>query len=351
MLNKSNQEQTGGDNSQNIQVAGNLIIGITESSAREIALEVYKENFIKLSDEAKNTAFIRVEELVDDFLIKLHERSPHSLQSLKEPGMQMALFTAQKEYAKTGDKDLEETLVDLLVDRAATNERDLKQIVLDESISTVSKLTTKQLDVLTLVFITTRTQNNTINNIPSFIKYLKEYFLPFLSSLTVEASTYDHLVYAGASSFMGIAYNKEFEQILKNRYKGIFFNGFTKEEFESSVGNIEDYKSLIMRCLHFPEKFQLNCMTEELLEKEASAQGIEQTIIERLKQLYLTYVMSDKAAKEFILSTVPEMKSLMDHWESSDMNATSLTSVGVAIANANFRRKTGMPLDLSIWIN
>jgi hypothetical protein len=351
MSDKTNQKQTSGDNSQNIQVAGNLVFGITEQRAREIAVEIYQDNFIKLSKEAHDTAIARVNELVDDFLVKLHERSPSGLDSLKDPGMQAALYTAQKEYAKTGDKNLEETLVEMLVDRAANTERDFKQIVLDESISTVSKLTPEQLDILTLIFILTRSIKNSVRDIPSFTQYLKGYILPFVSSLTKEQASYDHLVYSGCSSIMSIAYDVKLENILKNRYKAFFLKGMTKEEFENLVGKFEDYKDFLIQCFHAPEKYQPNLMDEKKMEETAKEKGIEESIIGKLKQTYnKQYQMTPDEARTFILKEVPELEQLLDTWGNSNMHATTLTSVGIAIAQANFRRRTGVSFELSMWI-
>jgi hypothetical protein len=44
------------------------------------------------------------------------------------------------------------------------------------------------------------------------------------------------------------------------------------------------------------------------------------------------------------------MNILFDIWNNSEMKHMTLTSVGIAIAQANFRRKTGKTIDLSIWI-
>ena len=129
MLKDQNQES--GDNSTNLQ--GKTIIinqGLSYADAKEIALDVFKSNFLELSAKAAETAKRRAEELVDNFLNELKQRAPESLNKMEDPGMQYAIFTAQKEYAKTGDKDLSKLLVDILVDRSKQEDRDLKQIVL-----------------------------------------------------------------------------------------------------------------------------------------------------------------------------------------------------------------------------
>ncbi|KAA6340629.1 hypothetical protein EZS27_011518 [termite gut metagenome] len=154
MVNDKITKQEGGENSTNLQ-GGTIIVnnGITYQDAKNIALDVFKSNYLELSEKAANTAKTRAEELIDDYIFKLQERTPEAINSMENPGMQYAVFTAQKEYAKTGDKELSDMLVDILVDRATQQERNLKQIVLDESLSIVPKLTSNQLDTLTIIFV------------------------------------------------------------------------------------------------------------------------------------------------------------------------------------------------------
>jgi len=343
--------QKTGDHSSSFQVEGDLVIGITEVRAREMAIEVFSINFLKLPSEAHNIALVRVEELVDHFLTKLNERNPESMDSLKDPGMQSALYTAQIEYAKTGDKDLEGTLVDMLVDRAALKDRELKQIVLDESISTIAKLTAQQLDILTLIFILTRTVYSEIVNLDNFVRYIKEHIIPFVPSLTDESSCYEHLVYSGCSSRMSVSsQGKKLEDILRKRYKAMFIKGFTKDEFENTIGKIEEYAEILIPCFHDSDKFQLIQMDEEEMEEATSKKGIEQPIINKLKQTYKQYLMTSEEAKGYLLKTTPDIEPLLNMWGNSAMPEMALTSVGIAIAQANYRRKTGESFELSIWI-
>ena len=54
--------------------------------------------------------------------------------------------------------------------------------------------------------------------------------------------------------------------------------------------------------------------------------------------------------KTILLDAIPEMEKIFDVWNKSSFNQLELTSVGIAIAHANYRRKTGETMDLSIWI-
>ena len=128
--------------------------------------------------------------------------------------MQHALFSAQKEYARTGDKDLESLLVDILVDRAGATERNIKQIVLDEALSVAPKLTSEQMDALTVNFLIVRTVSS-INSLEAFNSYLDVYITPFVGTLTTGASCYEHLEYTGCGSIAFIGNLRPISELFK----------------------------------------------------------------------------------------------------------------------------------------
>lgn len=201
MLNDKVFKQEGGDKSTNLQ--GQTIVinnGITYEDAKGIALDVFKSNYLKLSTKAANIAKQRAEELVDDYLQQMMARKPEAINTMEGPGMQYAIFSAQKEYAKTGDKNLSDMLVDILVDRASIPERNLKQIVLDESLLVVPKLTTSQIDIITLIFILRHTQNDGVVNLPILKDYLIQFLNPFIYTLSKEDSLYQHIEYTGCGT-------------------------------------------------------------------------------------------------------------------------------------------------------
>ena len=149
-----NQNQKGGDYSSNIQ-AKNIVIntGISVSEAREIALDIFKSNFIALSNEAADIATERATSFSKKFLEDLYKENESASSQFQSPAMQMALLTAQREYAKSGDEAIGDSLCNLLISRANETERSLKQLATEEAINIVPKLTKKQLDILTLNFL------------------------------------------------------------------------------------------------------------------------------------------------------------------------------------------------------
>jgi hypothetical protein len=139
MLNKD-QKQNVAEGSTAIQAGRDIIItGLNYNDVKNIALDVFKANFYELAGVAKEVARDRAEEITEAFLLKLKQENPDGFKKSDDPDFQYALFTVQKEYARNGDKELGDLLVDLLVDRSKQDQRDILQIVLNESLLTAPK--------------------------------------------------------------------------------------------------------------------------------------------------------------------------------------------------------------------
>ena len=114
----SKQTQKGGDHSTNIQAHAVAITqGPSVAEVRALALDVFRANFLELAGQAAEAARARAEEITEKFLKELQQQHKQGLKQAQDPDFQYALYTAQREYARCGDKELGDLLVDLLVDR------------------------------------------------------------------------------------------------------------------------------------------------------------------------------------------------------------------------------------------
>lgn len=350
MINDKNLKQEGGEQSTNFQ--GQIINvhnGITYSDAKEIALDVFNSNFIRLKSEAAQIASERAEEITEKIIKQLNEKNPNSLDEFKNPAMQDALFKTQKEYAKSGDEQLGDLLVDILVDRANTPIRNMLQLVLDESLTIAPKLTIDQFDILTLNFLLAQTVNRNIVNLDTFKDYIDNNIIPFTENLTLERTSFNYIEYLGCGHIRVGDYGK-LEENFKRKYKAVFAKGFTKEEFENEVGNFEEFGKFTMPCLHENEKLQINMIDEKILVEEMNKDNVIQEVQNKLKTFFTKTTLDNTEIKDYLISINPKMEDVFDIWDNSLMKKLELSSVGVSIAHANYRRKTGITLDLSIWI-
>ena len=94
---KIKQTQKSGANSNNLQVE-TVVVGLTYDEAKEVALDVFKSNFLELSKQASQVALSRAKEITNNFLSALKDKKLTSIDAVKDPGFQYALFESQKQY-------------------------------------------------------------------------------------------------------------------------------------------------------------------------------------------------------------------------------------------------------------
>jgi len=343
------QVQKGGDHSTNVQAEKVQInMGVTISDVRQIARDIFKANFLSLSKQAKEVAKTRAEEITDKFLMELKKQNEDGIKNAQDPDFQYAMFTIQKEYAKTGDKELGDLLVDILVDRTKQEGRSILQIVLNESLSVAPKLTNDQLAALSVIFMLRYTINTRINNSLTLGQNFDETIKPFINLLSKKAPCYQHLEYAGCGSISISSVN--FADLLKEKYLGLFSKGFLSNELQKRNINLPAENRIFVTCLHDNTKLQLNAINEDEIKEEARNLGIEDNI-DQLLELNKSCLMNSKEVEDEIVQLRPYMKTVFDVSRESFMKNLTLTSVGIAIGHANVKRNIGEFTDLSIWIN
>lgn len=350
MTEGSKQIQKAGDDSLNIQAGQiNITKGLSVEDVKTIALDVFKSNFYTLSGVARDTAQKRAEEITNTFLDEFAKRNPEGLIHAEDPDMQYAIFTAQKEYARTGDKELGDILIDILVDRTKESSRSILQIVLNECLKVAPKLTKSHLDALSIIFNFRYVKYLRMRNLESLTHYLDYRVSPFAQSLVNNAACYQHLAYAGCGSIsIGSA---KIEAIFRKTYPGIFAKGFPGSEISEIVTNNPVSQQMFTQCLRDPQLFQVNAIDEQIIRSRAKENNLDDVATQKIVDLQNRYLMSEAEVKDYLKSAHVCMERVFDVWDDSSIKNMTLTSVGIALGHANIRRITGETDDLSIWIN
>ena len=130
MINDKTTNQTSGDysnnyNAQTINVTGT---GLSENDVKIIVNDFFYSNFREFRKDALILVESRAKEFWEDF-IKTLKPQLETLESFREPSMQNTFFNAQKTYALTGDKNISDVLIEMLVARTKEKNRSLRQIV------------------------------------------------------------------------------------------------------------------------------------------------------------------------------------------------------------------------------
>ena len=163
MINDDIQKQESGDNSLNQQTnSGNNTVNnitinqylISKNNAPGELTELYTDNATICRHNAEKIALKRVEEInsaLIDAIIAEPNNANMIFERMNEPDMQMAIFEAQKSYAKYGDDTKMQLFVKLLIGKGKEQCNSLKNILLDDAINTVSKLNQQHIDFLSFL--------------------------------------------------------------------------------------------------------------------------------------------------------------------------------------------------------
>lgn len=199
MLKDDIQKQSSGDNSNNYQSKGDIIINNynninSEDLHKELFL-IFKDNMPVLRQIAQEEVVKRVDELNNSFINKIstlsEELSKKIFTRLSEPDMQLAIYEAQKNYAKYKSKDKLEQFTILLLSKGLEEPCSLRNYLLDEAIITISKMTQVQIDFLSYLvrkFATVNVSNAT----DLYEKYIKKLYI---HNYVLDVATYSDVDY------------------------------------------------------------------------------------------------------------------------------------------------------------
>lgn len=352
MLNKGDEQtQEVGDGSTAIQVSGNLVIngGLSYSEVRDIAMDVFRSNFLELAGESKEVTRKRAEVVTDKFLEKLRGENPSGLNETASPDFQYGLFSVQRDYARTADEDLGDLLVDLLVDRTKHSERDMAQIVLNECLLVAPKLTGAQIAALSVIFFVKYCSTVGIIDLPKLTAHFERFLKPFVELLPTSASSYQHLEFAGCGTIQVTSSN--LLEILSSQYEGVFDKGVDATELSGASFYFNQNQQLTGSCPLDSGKIRVRAQNKVHLDQLLAAGRVSQSDSQRLRSAFGRNRLNSDEAWAMSVEAMPFLRRLLELWGATALHNMTLTSVGIGLAHANIKRLTGEFGDLSIWIN
>lgn len=194
----NNQKQSAGDNStqvianeyhnhQGIQVGDviHIVHGLVKNE-----LEIYQQ-------VAELKAQSRFEEFSRSLESAIENKVADKIDKFSEPSMQYATRAATLGYIKSGDNDQKEMLVNLLIDRLKSDDQSTEQLLIDEAIQILPKLSPKCIAVLTLMTFNNLKVSGHKSILESYLKKLN----PIIDSVfDVKNIDLEYLVQTGCIS-------------------------------------------------------------------------------------------------------------------------------------------------------
>lgn len=341
------QQQESGSNSTNVQAAGNVSIynsGLSISQVREIADDLFKRNFLDLAEQAATTAEERAHDLLQSFLANA-ERTGLDLGRAQEPDIQYALFTAQRDYARSGRLDLKNILVDLLTRKFTAQPGGVIDIVLAEAIETARKLTQAQIDALTVRWIVARVVIKEISSIETLTSQIEKHVGPFIDGVPKGITDYEHIQYTGCGivDMGGVGIGSS----MINFYPGLFQIGLEVHEIPPALWESPERARLFCESRRAPDKYEVNAVSADAARALAVACGHADNA-----EVFVGLIHSagHNAVEHELAEMADIWRKLIYKWRRSSIGNLTLSSVGYAIAYCNWARQSDETADLALWV-
>jgi hypothetical protein len=354
MLGKT-QAQEAADGAVAVQAGRDVVVhvGVTPEEVRALASDTFKADFVKMLGMAEAIAEARANKVLEAFIDRVERVNPSALRHANDPDFRYTLYTAQKTAARTDDTGLHNLLVELLVQRTFEAPRSFIQLVLNESIEVVQRISTPQINTLTLAFIVKRHKFKTVSSFNSFLQTMDIYVQPLLADVAKSPASLSHVAYAGCGA------NTETGQgglsaSLYQSYPGAFQFGVS--EADASVKALSSSaRGLLVPCEHNPAHVQVLGGTQEMMLQLCRERQLSEHEVSMLKHIHTQHgveffrTMPGKV-RDVCIAARPYMEAFFELWDGTGLPRFHLTSVGIAIAHASLS-KYGEIEPLSEWIN
>lgn len=263
--------------------------------------------------------------------------------------VQEALQNAQRTYAMLPNDTVLGMVGDAFCEVAQGDKTDTRTILAYDALKAMPRMEMGQFRALSLLLLFHYSRNMDNVSAEAFRAYAERYVEPLMKQLPNEYSGYQQLEYLHCISLE----NKDtaFGQVLRDSYPLIFaFRGCMKAELESIRADWPE--GSIVPSL-FNSYYKAAVIDESLLpdyfEKYGIENGKEQSLLNAL--IHSRPVAYDRREVAHILGKIsPSLAKLQETWDNSLLRRSSLTLMGMYIAQIHIRECIGEEFDLSHWM-
>jgi hypothetical protein len=349
------QSQKVAESGMAIQAAGSVTVstGMSPDQMAEIMVGLAKQLALYQAD-AERVVDERLERFRGDIIAEFARPGRANPEAFKDPDFQYLLARAQHAYARIGDKEVGETLVQMVADRSLCSDRNRLSLTLNQAVEVAAVLTINEFAELGLSFMLTQTIAQGVGNMDQFVAYFEKHISPLLQHISIEVSSYSYIVSQGCASIIAIT-SSDVINLLNNAYGGIFCDGFTQEDLKAHLSNDDEKLSLVkpylIPCLNDSAKWQFRAQNAEQAKKMLEAEGLQLELAQNISALFENKMWQRARMIEKITQRLPDFSHLVDLWSKTPLRQMSLTALGTAIGHAYMHRvDPSFSANLSIWI-
>lgn len=341
------KNQKGGDSSQNIQ-GHNVTVNVINvvQSVKDIAPQILESSFGELSQQSKEEARQHQDDFVQNFQSKLEKIAGNIDELQKAVNKPDFQYMAKKSLIAAGRIDSAEKrklLASLLGDRLNTK-TDFGEIVYNEALETIPKLTDRQIKMIALFCDISAITGKSMTTWEEFNADKKKMF-EFALPVHFQHSDLQHIAYSGCGATS--PFETTLVEAIKEKNENLFLNPIKPGEPEfTEIKNT----NLVGFFVEKDGNLYFRTTKKRFEEVIKNVNGADPLITEKIRKLYDMKVMNDEEAKENLRVNCFMASELIDAWNNKRLKHLSLTSVGMIIGVSVIEEITRNKINKDEWL-
>ena len=345
------QAQDVSDQGTALQANRDINIGLGPDELKQI-IEALTAQLPAFAAIAREIVDARMKDFEDRILRRFVDESISRAEAFKEPDFQYVVWKAQQAYARSGDEDTLDMLVNLIARRSIETDRNRLMPSLNSAVEKSTTLTHNEFAALSLVYYISHTTNLSIKTFCQMIDDLQHVAAPLITDISEEKTSYTYLQSLGCVS-ISFGFHK-LHGAMVAKYPDVLTRGFELKQLHDLL-NPEEQDLANRSDLLIPHASQSGRMRISISHKvqfmrSAEEQGISGNISSKMWELFNECMLTEDEIRENIRPKFPQIDDLFRVWSTTPLQQLDLTSVGMAIAHANLVRLVNVNADLSLWI-
>lgn len=346
MTEKNHLEQNGKGKSKYYQANGDIKInGLSYNDARQLFIDLFNANFPKLREEAAKIASERAEVITKKLIIEYSSNEKYKKIDFSDPEVQSDLYFIQKEYAKSGDEYLGDLLIKTFLNKNINEKRSFDQLILNECLNIIPKLTIDQINLLKLKFTTSNKNSYKIK--PLYLEnYLNEIVFANLQNLKIDFEKLIYLEHIGCGKFVDRVDGQSYHLNFISKLSNYFSYSYDAKDLKIKFGeNLEKMREIFIESVF--DKNEIQFKNKSLSIHHLKSFNIDEKTILDVKSLNQKDNQENEANLNEFTYKVKEATKKQNIF----LNRFNINNIGLKIGEISLILEIEKKIDKNIFID
>lgn len=264
--------------------------------------------------------------------------------------VQESLQNVQKAFAAHPEKYVATIALQAFSDIIHCPSISTRHLVAIDALKVMPYLTSYHYKILSILLLFLYSRNAHNVDTETFCQYIDKYVLPFLDGFPTERPYYQQLDYLHCTAVEGK--DTHFAEILSDSYPLLFrYRGFTEEELRKALKGKRIPSEFIVQSFNSP-LYKLAMVDESMATRFFRLTGItDRSMQDHLLRLAKKRPapFSGEEALDILEDISPILADLADIWDSSMLRVSTLSLLGLYLAQSYTKEIIGEEFDVSRW--